>query len=91
MRRSSVSICSNIAEGCSRSGIRDLTRFLEIGLGSAFELQVQIDLAVALGMIPTEHPMIDECDRLKRSLIRLIVSVRPVTADLDDQPKTSGS
>ena len=38
------SIPSNIAEGCSRTSIKDLCRFLEIALGSAFELETQIVL-----------------------------------------------
>ncbi len=39
MNRASVSISSNIAEGCSRSSVKDLTRFLDISLGSSFELE----------------------------------------------------
>jgi four helix bundle protein len=76
MRRASVSISSNIAEACSRSSRRDLGRFLEIALGSAFELEVQVDLAVSLGMVSEDHEAVDRCDKLKRSLIRLISSVQ---------------
>lgn len=39
MRRSSVSIPSNIAEGSGRSSDKDFHRFLEISIGSAFELE----------------------------------------------------
>ena len=39
MRRCSVSIPSNIAEGCSRASTKDLTRFLRIALGSNYELE----------------------------------------------------
>jgi len=45
MRRSSCSIPTNIAEGCGRSGKKDLCRFLEIAIGSANELEYQILLA----------------------------------------------
>jgi four helix bundle protein len=40
--RASVSIPSNIAEGCSRNSDIEYKRFLEIALGSAFELETQL-------------------------------------------------
>ena len=40
--RSSVSIPSNIAKGGTRRGAKDYKRFLEIALGSAFELETQL-------------------------------------------------
>jgi four helix bundle protein len=40
--RSAVSIPSNIAEGASRSSEKDFGRFLEISLGSTFELETQL-------------------------------------------------
>src|SRR5260221_10895497 len=36
MRRATVSICSNIAEGCGRRGDREFRRFLDVAMGSAF-------------------------------------------------------
>jgi len=44
-RRSSASIPTNIAEGCGRSGTRELARFVEIASGSASELEYQLLLA----------------------------------------------
>lgn len=40
--RAAISIPSNIAEGCSRSSQKDFKRFLEVSLGSAFELETQL-------------------------------------------------
>jgi len=48
MTKASVSISSNIAEGSSRRSERDYSRFIEISLGSAFELETQIIIAEKL-------------------------------------------
>ena len=41
MRRSAVSIGSNISEGCGRGGDREFVQFLHVALGSATELEFQ--------------------------------------------------
>lgn len=46
--RASVSIPSNIAEGSSRSSVKDYGRFLEISLGSSYELETQLLIAEAV-------------------------------------------
>lgn len=43
--RSAISIPSNIAEGASRASEKDFARFLEIALGSSFELETQLRIA----------------------------------------------
>ena len=48
MTKASVSISSNIAEGSSRKSEKDYSRFIEISLGSAFELETQIIIAEKL-------------------------------------------
>lgn len=50
LRRASVSISSNIAEGCSRSSEKDFKRFVEIALGSAFEVKRQLIISNKLGV-----------------------------------------
>jgi len=45
VRRSCESIPANICEGCGRSGIAELARFLEIAMGSASELEYHLLLA----------------------------------------------
>lgn len=45
IRRSAVSIPSNIAEGCSRKTEKAFKQFIEIALGSAFELETQVLIA----------------------------------------------
>jgi four helix bundle protein len=48
MRRSAVSIPSNIAEGAARKGDKELIQFLYIALGSIAELETQYLIAVRL-------------------------------------------
>lgn len=45
MNRSAISVPSNIAEGSSRRSNKEFRRYLEISLGSLFELQTQIVLS----------------------------------------------
>jgi four helix bundle protein len=48
MRRSAVSVPSNIAEGRSRGTRKDFIQFLRIALGSATELQTQLEITKIL-------------------------------------------
>jgi len=48
INRAGVSIPSNIAEGSSRSSEKDYGRFIEIALGSCFELETQLLIAQRL-------------------------------------------
>ena len=48
MTRASVSISSNIAEGSSRKSEKDYSRFIELSIGSTFELETQILIAEKL-------------------------------------------
>ena len=49
MRRASRSICANLVEGLAKMGSAEQRRFLNIALGSAEEVQVWSEFAVALG------------------------------------------
>ena len=51
IRRSAVSIPSNIAEGAARSSIKEFRNFLSIALGSASELETQIIISNNLNYI----------------------------------------
>lgn len=57
LRRASVSITSNIAEGVNRFSVRDKAHFIEIAFGSMMEVSSQIEIAEELGYITTEDCM----------------------------------
>ena len=78
MRRAAVSIGSNIAEGCGRSGDAELVRFLHIALGSASELEFQLLLAEDLGFLTHDaaEQLGSNVIRVKRSLASLIKALR---------------
>lgn len=54
IRRASVSIPSNIAEGAARISDKELIHFLHIALGSHQELDTQLLIARNLGYLPTD-------------------------------------
>ncbi|XOV66723.1 MAG: four helix bundle protein [Fluviicola sp.] len=61
MRRSAVSIPSNIAEGTSRKTNKDLSRFLDISIGSAHELETQLEIAKEIEYLSDEdHARLNE-------------------------------
>ena len=54
IRRSSVSIPSNVVEGFGRNSKNEFIRFLRISMGSLFELRTQIELSPNLGFLSEE-------------------------------------
>ncbi|MBZ5559606.1 MAG: four helix bundle protein [Acidobacteriia bacterium] len=70
MRRASVSICSNIAEGCGRRGDREFRRFLDVAMGSACELECETILSFDLAFITetAQEQILDVLIQTKRML-----------------------
>lgn len=69
--RSAVSIASNIAEGSSRTSDKDYLRFIEIALGSTFELETQLLIAKAgnFGDSQIENEILRDLDEEEKMLI----------------------
>jgi four helix bundle protein len=55
MVRSCLSIASNIAEGYGRNKSSQFHLFCTYALGSAYELRLQVDIGIEIGLIPAEH------------------------------------
>ncbi len=78
IKRCSVSIPSNIAEGFGRGTNRDYHRFLNISMGSLFELQTQIEIAYNLEYInePDFNEIYNDSRELERMLSSFISKVK---------------
>ena len=77
IKRCSVSIPSNIAEGYGRNGTKDYLRFLNVALSSLFELQTQLEIAFNLEFLKkdkfeTLYEDSREIERMLTSFIRKI-------------------
>ena len=77
IRRSAVSVTSNIVEGCARPTERDYAHFLSISYASACELQYQLKLSGELGFIPetdaaTIHRSAESVAKILSALIQAL-------------------
>ncbi len=74
IQRSAISIPSNIAEGCSKYSQKDFVRFLQISLGSAYELESHIILCGDLDFISPKvaESTIKSIQKLQKRIASLI-------------------
>ena len=75
MRRAAISVVSNISEGAASGSDKTFIRYLGFARGSANELQAQLEMLSDLDLLPADHPLHDRCDRLGRSITKLILSL----------------
>ncbi len=68
LRRSAVSIPSNIAEGCARGSDKQIYHFVNIALGSLAELETQLEISKRLGYIK-DFSYIDQSFQSLKSLL----------------------
>ena len=69
MTRAAVSIPSNIAEGCKGSN-KEMKHYLNIALGSSFELETQLEIAYKIGYLNIDAYKLntDKINSLQRSI-----------------------
>lgn len=79
MRRAAASIGANIAEGCGRNGDAELSRFLQIAMGSTSELEYNALLARDLEFLSAAEYIKFEAQicELKKMLSSFISNIRP--------------
>ena len=77
LRRTAISVPSNIAEGAGRSSARELAQFVNIASGSLAELDTQVQLAVRLGYIASNAPLLAQLENVGKLLTGLRRSLRP--------------
>jgi len=78
MRRSGISVASNIVEGCARSTETEYLRFLDIAYGSIRELEYQIELSEDRGYLGSSdgHDFGNLCPQTAKQLCNLIIALR---------------
>jgi len=78
IRRSAVSIPSNISEGYGRGSLKEYIRFLHISISSLFELQTQLEISLNLGFIEKNKftTLFDSSREIERMLSGLIRSLK---------------
>jgi len=78
IQRSAISIPSNIAEGASRSSEKEFKYYLEIALGSSFELETQLiiikDIVLNNGEI--KEDIFNQLGKIQRKLNAFITKIK---------------
>ena len=75
MRRASVSVMSNLAEGCGRTSARDQAHFSQLAFGSLLKLDAQHQLSLDLGFLGA-----DDYQDVRHSDIELVKKISALRA-----------
>ena len=70
IRRAVVSISSNISEGSSRKSRKEFSHFLDIALGSSYELETQLTIAQEFGILKISETsvILDKLNKIQASI-----------------------
>jgi four helix bundle protein len=81
--RAAISISSNIAEGAARSSEIEFCRFLEIALGSSFEIETQLIIANRLDYIDATifNELLQQTQIIERKINQLIQTIKKPIAN----------
>lgn len=67
-----ISIPANIAEGCAKDSQKDFVRFLQISMGSAFELETHLIICSDLSYFELDDDLLAEIHKLQKRINALI-------------------
>ncbi|MEN2486978.1 four helix bundle protein [Flavobacterium sp. B11] len=78
IKRSSISIPSNIAEGYGRESNKELLRFLSISIGSLFEMQTQLEIAKNISYLKEDdfNNLYEDTREIERMLVSFIKKIK---------------
>ena len=76
VKRSAISIPSNIAEGAGRNSTREFAYFLGVASGSRAELHTQIELALRLKFLNSESDIFAQLQRVAQLITALRKAIR---------------
>ena len=78
LQRAVVSISSNIAEGSAKPSDAEFAHFLDTALGSAFEVETQLQIAKNVGYINEElyNNLLTEINNIEKQINGLINNIR---------------
>lgn len=72
IRKCAISIPSNIAEGKGRNSDKEFIRFLQVALGSVYELQTQLELSLQLNYIDNIDDLLNLSIEIEKMINTLI-------------------
>jgi len=81
IRRSAISIPSNVAEGAARRSDKEFLQFLYISLGSVAELETQLIISNNLKFVESSDQLFSELNEIKKMTLGLIKYVKSKTGN----------
>ena len=86
IRRATISVPSNIAEGLGRTALKERVHFLEIAFGSLSEVSCQLDISHSLGYITQEE--LTKAEEIAEHLSKVLSGLKNHFSNLINNQRT---